>query len=329
MIILHCKRRVILSAGILLLLSVMLVSCHKELVRWPNYLQTHYWVNFDWTDAPKANPSVMNLIVFQKGWELSTEFGFTQKTGGEVDLEAGEYQSLAFNSDTENLFYRGTSWETFEIYTRRTSLSNYSDIFSTSLSFPRGEGSEDEPVIEEPDMLWTGSAEEMPPAGDKEMESVTLQMQPSVFTYRFVINNVANLEFVTDIAATLSGMSESMFPSTGKVSDTHCIIPVSVKNDGSQTLICTVRSFGHCPDDKVTKHHLMVYARLSDGTKWYYDFDVTGDLHNTAQTVTDEDGNIIIEINLKELPFPMPIASDGGLHPDVEDWNDVNVDIKL
>lgn len=326
---LHYKRRAILSAGILLMFSLMLVSCHKELERWPNYLRTHYLVFFDWTDAPKANPSVMNFITFQKGMELATEFGFTKKTGGEIDLAAGEYQSLAFNSDTEVLYYRGTMWETFEIYTRRTSLTNYSDIFSTSKSFPRGEGSEDEPIIEEPDMLWTGSAAEMPPAGDKQIESVTLHMQPAVFTYRFVITNVANLEHVINITATLSGMSESMFPSTGKVSDTHCIIPVSVKIDDRQTLICTVHSFGHCPDDNVANHHLMVYARLSDGSKWYYDFDVTAELHKSAQTVTDEDGNVIVEIKLDRLPFPMPISSDDGLHPDVEEWNDVNVDIKM
>lgn len=325
----NSRHRRILAGGTLLMFFTMLVSCQKELVRWPYYLQTHYKVIFDWTDAPKANPSVMSFIAYPKGGGQGVEFGFTKKTGGEIDLAAGEYQSLAFNSDTENLLNRGDSWDAFEIYTPETTLTKYSKLFSASRSVPRGAGSESEPVVEEPDMLWTGSAAEMPPAGNNEMETATLLMQPSVFTYRFVITNVANLEFVTDIMATLSGMSESMFPSTGKPSDTHCIIPVSVKGDGKQTITCTVRSFGHCPQQEIASHHLVVYARLSDGSKWYYDFDVTGELHGSAQTEIDEDGNVLIVINLDELPFPTPISSDSGLHPNVEDWNEVNVDIKL
>lgn len=329
MMFFHCKHRQILSGGILLVLLMTFVACQKSLEMWPNYLKTHYWVIFDWTNSPHANPSVMQFIAYPKDGGQGIEFGFTKNTSGEVDLAAGEYQSLAFNSDTENLLYRGDKWDTFEIYTRETSLATYSKLFSSSRSVPRGPGSEDELIVEEPDMLWTGCAAEMPTAGNNQNETVTLPMQPSVFTYLFVIDNVANLEYVIDITATLSGMSGSMFPSTGKPSHTHCIIPVSVKSDGKQTITCSVRSFGHCPQQEAGNHHLLVYARLSDGSKWYYDFDVTDVLHKPSKTVTDDEGNVLIEIRLNELPFPRAISSDSGMHPDVEDWNEVEVDIKL
>ena len=329
MTLFHSKRRQILSGSVLLVCFTMLVACQKALVLWPNYLQTHYKVIFDWTDAPKANPSVMHFIAYPMGGGQGVEFGFTKNTGGEIDLTAGEYQSLSFNSDRENHLYRGNQWDSFEIYTPETSLTSYSNIFATSRAVPRGDGSENEPVVEEPDMLWTGSAAEMPPAGSRQSEEVTLRMQPSVFTYRFVIGNVANLEFITDIMATLSGMSESIYPCSGKASDTRCIIPVPVKREGELAITCSVRSFGHCPQQKSANHHLVVYARLSDGSPWYYDFDVTDKLHEAIQTVTDDEGNVLIVIYLDELPFPSPVSSDSGLHPSVEDWNEVNVDIKM
>ena len=200
-------------------------------------------------------------------------------------------------------------------------------------------------IIEEPDMLWTGSAKEMPQAGNNSNEEVTLHMQPSVYTYHFTITGVANLDFVNEITATISGMSGSMFPSNGKASDTHCTIPISVRKIGSQSIECTVRSFGHCPEleDIIdgssggsgttvfgnANHQLVVYARLSDGSKWYYDFDVTGDLHDPDNKKIDEKGETEIDIILDELPFPRPISEDSGLHPNVEEWNEIEVDIKM
>ena len=72
------KHRPMLTGGILLMLLVVMVSCQKELVRWPYYQQTHYKVIFDWTDAPKANPSVMSFIAYPKGGGQGVEFGFTK-----------------------------------------------------------------------------------------------------------------------------------------------------------------------------------------------------------------------------------------------------------
>lgn len=317
------------------ILLLVAVACHKELVRWPNYLKTHFSVIFDWTDAPKANPSVMKFIAFPVDGSQMLEFGFTKNTGGEIDLAAGDYRGLAYNDDTESLLTRGDTWDTFEIYTRETSLGNYSKLFSSSRSVPRGTGSENETIIEEPDMLWTGFAPEVLRAGENSHETVTIRMQESVFVYKFVIEGVANLEFVTDIIATISGMSGSMFPSTGKASDTHYTIPVTVTKTGSTTLECVVRSFGHCPQLEGVEpqgspnHHLMVYASLSDGSKWYYDFDVTAELHRSDNVTVDDNGNIEILVRLSELPFPRPISEDSGMHPEVEEWNDIEVDIHL
>lgn len=322
-------------SGLMAILLLAAVACHKDLVRWPNYLKTHFSIRYDWTDAPTANPSVMKFIAYPADEGQQLDFGFTKKTGGEIDLAAGDYQALTYNDDTETLFTRGTQWVTFEIFTRETTLANYSKLFNTTRSIPRGSGSDDEMIIEEPDMLWTGSVPEVLKAGDNSEETVTVHMQTSVFVYKFVIEGVANLEYVTDIFATVSGMSGSMFPSTGKPSDTHCTIPVTVTKVGSTTLECVVRSFGHCPElegnveSLLANHHLMVYASLSDGTKWYYDFDVTDDLHEPSNVTIDEDGITEIEIKLEELPFPRPIADDSGLHPNVEEWHEIEMDIVL
>ena len=317
-------------------LLIVSAACQKDLVRWPNFLKTTFNVRFDWSEVSYAEPSVMQLVVFPDDGRRSLDFGFTRKTGGTADLDAGDYHAVCFNSDTEVLTTRGEGWKAFEVTSQETDLRLFSPMFGVTRNVPRGEGSEDEPVLQEPDMLWTAGDGEVARAGDNASEILTMKMRPSVYTYHFTVSGVSNLEYVTEITATISGMSGSMFPSTGKASDTHCTIPIHVTSDGKSSITCTVRSFGHCPelDDAAgisagANHHLVVYARLTDSSKWYYDFDVTNELHEPGHTVVTPEGDTEILIDLEELPFPRPIADDSGMHPDVEEWNEVNIDINL
>ncbi len=69
----------------------------------------------------------------------------------------------------------------------------------------------------------------------------------------------------------------------------------------------------------------MVYAQLTDGTNWYYEKDVTDQVHDTNQ----EEGTHI-KIELEQLPLPKPVPGpDGGLQPSVSKWNEIYIDIKI
>ena len=69
----------------------------------------------------------------------------------------------------------------------------------------------------------------------------------------------------------------------------------------------------------------MVYAQLTDGTNWYYEKDVTDQVHDEKQ---EDETHIKIELEL--LPLPMPASdTDGGLQPSVSKWNEIYIDIKM
>ena len=329
MMFFHCKHRQILSGGILLMLLMALVACQKSLEMWPNYLKTTFNIHFDWSDTKDASPSEMQLVAFEKETATPLEFGFVGNRGGQVELKAGSYNVLAFNSDTETLYGKGDAWETYELASIVTELTRINSMFANSRVVPRGVGSEDEPVILQPDMAWTTALEEMM-AGDNESEDVTLPMQPAVYTYRFNISKVENLSYVSDLTATISGMSGSMWPATGKPSDTHCTMPVTLTIDGDSNISIVFRSFGHCPSGKVeARHILVVYAVLQDHSKWYYEFDVTDVLHDEAHLhpASGKDPDGLEPIELEHLPFPKPLTNGSGLHPDVEDWYEISVSI--
>ena len=69
----------------------------------------------------------------------------------------------------------------------------------------------------------------------------------------------------------------------------------------------------------------MVYAQLTDGTNWYYEKDVTDQVHDENQK---DDTHIKIVLDQLPLPKPAP-GTDGGLQPSVSKWNEIYIDIKM
>jgi hypothetical protein len=80
-------------------------------------------------------------------------------------------------------------------------------------------------------------------------------------------------------------------------------------------------AFGHCPTI-LQEHHLIIYGILADGSRWYYDFDVTDQVHNAPDQYE-------IHIKLDELPFPKPVVNGGGFKPSVDDWHSIEIDIQM
>ena len=350
-----------------LLFAVVATACHKELVIWPAYLNTNFNVVFDWTGIKEANPSVMQFIAFSEEGGDPLEFGFANAAGGTAKLHYGDYRAVAHNDDSETFYGTGSSWKDYEIFGQTTTLDLYSPMFIASRAVPRGEGAEDEPFVEEPDRLWVSATTTAFRAGTNEDETLTMPMKPATYTYNFTITNVANLEYVTDIMATVSGMSQSMTPFNLMPSHRHCTIPVKVTVVGENTITITVRSFGHCPGhegegtiisaEPEARHNLVVYARLTDGSKWYYEYDITEPLHDpdvlpkpsdpddpyapydpskpddpydpSKPDNPDNPDGPQYDIGLDDLPFPRPISDDSGVHPEVEEWNEVHQDIDM
>ncbi len=68
----------------------------------------------------------------------------------------------------------------------------------------------------------------------------------------------------------------------------------------------------------------MVYAQLTDDSNWFYEVDVTDQVH-----AADQEEGAPIKIELDKLPFPESVPGGSGLQPSVNKWNEVQVDINL
>lgn len=181
-------------------------------------------------------------------------------------------------------------------------------------------GSVNERALISPELTYTHSIAEI----TLNESNSTIVFHPECVTrnYTVEIRNVPNLKWVYGVSGTISSMAEGIYPSTFALSETCATIPFECYMDKDNGIIHgTFTSFGHCPTIQ-QKHELIIYAVLADDSKWYYQYDVTDQIHNAEDPFETY-------ILLDELPIPKPVANGGGFKPTVGEWNSVEIVIPM
>lgn len=305
-------------------LAAVLSACeHKELC----FDHTHLIsveVEFDWSLAPEADPASMAAYFFSdKGDE--ERFVFTDNRGGRIMIPFGNYNGIGTNNDnTDWAGLRNESdIETIETYTAGTEVLAGNGFETYSL--PRARGAEDEHFISSPGMMWSARTDNIRLQITDTLGHVVFTPSEAICHYKVIINDVENLKYLhgSAIDATLTGMSEGFLHGSQQATDTHATLPftLAADPDSPNTLETSFLTFGESPAQHYP-HYLTVYLRLTDGTKWYSTFDVTRQI----QTAEDPHNVTIVVSGLK---LPSPILHDEGLHPDVNDWQTIEVDLDM
>lgn len=285
-------------------------SCdHKDLY-FPSSPLAEVRVKFDWSAAPGARAEGMSAFFFPEQGGGPIRCDFSDPAGGTARIPWGDYRVIYLNNDTETILLRGTeSYETFEIYTRPTSVG---ETMSTR-SEPRGANPGDEPVVLAPEEVWGGSFTGVRLAvGGEQPYTLVLPVHPKVCTCSFEVRAVENLKYVSSVGASFSGMSGSLFMGDGSVSGQGSMIPFPADSDGKSVITGSTFTFGLSAEAGAT-HVLTLYLILADGSKFYYRFDVT-------RQVNEAPDKRHVRIVLEGLPLPKPIVNGGGFHPSVDDW---------
>lgn len=340
---------------LLLVLMFGLGSCrHKDLMA--QYRQmTKIRLNFDWTDAPNANPEGMCVFFYPVDDKTlpMRRYDFVGREGGEIEIAVGKYRVICYNNDTEQIQFRGIqSFDTHEAYTLPSNL--FAPVYGNATrETPRAPGAEGEMVVDTPDMMWGCSSVDMTvstrgvvlhaPAASRTTANVskfgnyrypeyrnvqltapnelTLFPHEQICTYSYEILNVKNLNFVTQMSATLCGMSPHMGLAGEVRSSQPATIPVKAYKDGESTIIGEFYTFGddYEIDDA---HKLVLYVWFENGLKYYYTFNVESQIHNAPDRMH-------VHLRLMGLEFPTPVNDGGGFKPSVEGWDVVWQDVKM
>lgn len=286
---------------------------------------------FDWRNAPDAAPKSMAAYFFPMSTSLPIDyqgdvirFIFPDISGGPIRLPFGYFTALGMNSDnTDWAVLRNTEGvESFEVCTCEAEALTVLGVPVHSL--PRKEGST-ERMVKTPGMTWGCRTDDilLRPSMTKTEKKIVLYPEERVCHYTVDIYNVKNLQYLVgeEIDASLSGMAEGHIIGKNQASATQATMSVVMTKDvKDSSLHSEFLTFGVRPDAS-PDHILKVYTILEDGSKWIYNADVTDQIAKAPDPLH-------VHIVLRSLEFPQPILS-GGIVPDVDEWQSVNIDLKM
>ena len=324
-----------LPSSIFLLTSsiFLLTSCeYKDLC----YDHNHYGdvtVSFDWSNEQGKKVEGMTVLFYNLDAPVSEplRYDFVGMDGGHARLLPGTYRAIAYNYDTETILYRGMdSEETLEAYTRQSSIEEGTQLSRSGM--PRSPSTEDEIVILEPDPLYGAESEVFTVAIDGQ-STVVMKPESRVTELTVTITNVPNLQYSSQFGGAISGLSPSVSMASGIPGEGHVTQAFTASVSGDSTLVMHVRIFGHCPhavDGEYWPHYLTVYAILADGSKWYYNIDVTNQMHTPGSDPDKpEDHEQEIQVEVDGLPVPKPIVNGSGFQPTIDGWQGVEIDVSM
>lgn len=304
-----------------LMATIALSSCHhKDLFMEKS---GDVKVVYDWRYAPDANPASMVAIFYSDSYDGFLRFILEGKDGGDISLPVATFSGLSVNGD-DNDWVKLRNINTIDNYETYTIDAWSTEAYGLpTRSIPRAEGTEDERMAQTPGMLWTCRTDSIVHALDGE-ETITFYPREAVCHYTVDIYDVANLEYVNraEIDGTISGMAEGYNHGKKCPTDNHVTMPFSLTSDVDEhTLHAEFLTFGESANDP-GKHILTVYLYLTDGSKWYYNFDVTSQVHDAADPTH-------VHITLREMPIPHPITDEGGFRPNINDWQTEEIEMQM
>lgn len=281
-------------------------------------------VVFDWQNAPDADPASMALYLYPEQGGGPLRYDFTDRRGGVIRVPCGRYSAFCLNSDnTDWAQFRGMSdIRTFEVFTREVQILSGNGLSTRAL--PRAEGTESESMVATPGMTWSGRLDGINFHYTDSEQRITLFPEEVVCHYTVDIVDITNLKYLEGLTldGTLSGMAQGYLPGQNRTTDMCSTQPFTADVSADKTSVHgEFLTFGDS-STILTNHALTVYAILTDGSKWYYTFDVSEQIHSAADRRH-------VHIMLSGLKFPKPIVNGGGFHPEIEDWQSVNVDISM
>lgn len=294
----------------LLAIAAIFTSCdHKELCDNHGHM-TDVEVNFNWDLCPDADPKTMVAQIFKIDGTGYQRYEFTDKNGGKIRVDAGEYRIISHNGEMATVDEDGMLWDEYYLSCIPEELLS---PMGRDGDAPRPPAADGQPIVSAPNKVWTATQEYLKVEPFVQGQKTVLQPQEITIDCSVLIENVENWDPDIKISAALSGLS-------GRYNITlasHCGEPVTVPialthegSEGSDRLSAKFKLFGHCPESEV-KHILTVYT--SD--KHYYNFDVTDQIHSG-----EDANNIIIKIDHFKLPEP---SSGTDITPSISDWEEI------
>lgn len=287
-----------------------------------NNVQVNISIDYDIVNWPDPEePGMMRVMFFDAGDGGFASHAFLPASGGRVNvLPSRTYHVLAYNFDTESTIVGNEYlWHGIHATTNEVPESYKSRLKSRATKF------EDELIVYEPDHIFVGIVPDVyVPARSVDAPPVVIDIQARsiVETWLVYIDRIQGMEYVASVAGVISGMSLSNTISYDKQSEAQAsVFFESMHYEAGGEVDIRFNTFG---DNPAFRQTLSLVVTDIGGTAHIFNFDVSDQFVDNPEQ--------IIYINTDKIIIEEPESVDdsgGGLAPDVDEWQDVEIDIEI
>lgn len=316
-------RRSRFSALVIVLLSLLcLTGCEQRELCYDHSHVSPVVIEFDWSLAPEATPNTMVVWFFSTTTPERYRFELTgdgtasrSQFDSRIMVRPGTYRVLCHNGTTDNNSENG---DTFYEY----NLVTYDDAvlapLNRSENAPLPGDADNQPVRAQASTVYAHTLDETVTIEPSATGDKIIRFTPAEVTsvYDVIITGVENLTADIEASAALTGLAEAWNPAASAPGGMEVTIPFKLNHCGSDCLRGSLVAFGDNAPHNV-RHRLRVYTSY----KYYYDFDVTDEIHKAGNSKH-------IEIHLHGLK--LPVVNQGGMSPGVDEWDNAeNIEVLM
>ena len=309
--------------------ALICASCQKDLC-YDHVHSTEIDVRFDWSLTKPDGASSMYMVLMPISGESMTrqEQTFSNTDGGKMVAARGRYHAIALNRNGSNNEIHLDTYEGAYATTATTDVVSTKTFQGGMKAAPLPAGTTSDDVRSQPSPLYADTCSVF--AVDNAHREHVMKPKRLVDTIDVRVEGVENLEYVIGISAAISGMNAAVSLSRLEPINGLCTVPMEREAIGSTTIGGRVLTFGHCHDLLQNQQHVLtIYTMLVDGSKYYFNYDVSGQLHEIEPEKPDDpEGPAHIVIDIPKLPVPLPTHS-GGFQPEMGDWEEVEIDVAM
>lgn len=306
----------------ILLFLLLAVSCQRRpLTVSDNNVQVNIEVDYDIVNyGSQKHPSLMRVMFFDNATGDYATQAFLPENGGAVSVIPGRtYDVLVYNFDIENTII-GSEYDYNSIFAYTNEVP---ESYKTKLK-SRSTKIEDEMIVFEPDHLFVGRLLDVYiPVRAAEEPPVVLDIKAGtiVETWKLILENVKGVEWVGEVSGVITGLSHSRSLSSGRRSDNvSSVFFESVSLDENGRLEAVFNTFGYNPDFSQVVS-LVITDTAGQGHE--FNIDVSSQFEDNAEQV------IYIKTDEVVIDEPEEGEEGGGIAPDVDEWENIEVDITI
>ncbi len=300
---------------------LLLAGCEQRELCYDHSHSSNVRLVFDWSEAPDADPKTMVVYFFPVDNSQPTRVelsgnGVAARSGfdANVKVPAGMYYIVCHNGETENNIESGSAFSDYHLTTYDDKLLS---PMNRSDNAPRPDNTDKQLVRAQASRLYGYTTPEPMLLETTKGKSTVIVLTPrrKSATVNVRIDNVSNMVAGMEFCGIISGLAEGWYPSADRPGGREVIVPMLLVPDGTSSLKGTAEIFGdNAP------HDIQHMFRLYTSVKYYYDFDVTDQIHSATDPYN-------IDITLSGVTLP---EINDGMGVSVKDWGEsVNVDIGM